>query len=413
VVTGFEQLWTHKEESRLLGFNIFSQVFRSIVGNYGEAAKPRQMHRTLIIFMRLIDIISKKRWNEDLEISRYSIKYMDDTGVFAQSKALVDKKLKAIQTIGTEELGLPMRESKTVYGTQHADNLLGFQVMTDLQVHREPMLDVSENRKAKLKHKRDIICKGTPYPLVVLDQWAGGAYSISELRYPMKAMVRYVSRRRDAYLALGIGYGEMVDYCPFIAASVDAFHRGYESLGPIPLSDYRFVQEYEDLPIDQYDVVVWTDASDYGFGGYIGTTNQWFFGGFSKVDRARTIHWKEAVTPLAWLTTTLRTNPSLVVGKKILIFVDNKSVGFGWANKKYKEITVDSVLQNTFGLMIKYKIFIFTKYIKSKQNYLADSLSRWNVQDFKDVCRRKKFRFTPRPITVPIPAITYPNFVTL
>jgi len=409
VLNGFEQLWTNKQESRLLGFNVFSQVFRSIVGNYGEASKPRQMHRTLIIFMRLMDIVYEKRWNEVLHFAKYSIKYMDDTGIFGQSKEIVDKKLKAIQEVGYDTFGLPMKDSKTVWGTQHAENLLGFQVMTDLKVHRVPMLDVSANRKAKLEHKRAIICSGKPYPLVALDQWAGSAYSISELRYPMKAMVRYVSRRRDHYLALGFQYGDMIDYCPFIAASVDAFHRGYEGLGPIPLEDYKFTVEFKDLPASEYDVVVWTDASDYGFGGYVGTTHEWFYGGFSKADKARTIHWKEAMTPLAWLSTILKTNPELVTGKKVLIFVDNKSVGYGWANKKYKEISVDSVLQMIFSLMIKYKIFIFTRYIKSKQNYLADSLSRWNVQNFKDACRRKHFTFTPRPISVSIPSVIYPK----
>jgi len=64
VLTGFENLWSNKSVTRLWGFNIKSQCFRSLVGNYGDASKPRQMHR--ICLVRLIDIYHYQKWKYDL-----------------------------------------------------------------------------------------------------------------------------------------------------------------------------------------------------------------------------------------------------------------------------------------------------------------------------------------------------------
>jgi len=378
------------------------------VGNYGDASKPRQMHRLLIIYVRLLDIYYKKKWNFDLKLAINSIKYMDDCGIFGGSKQIVEERLKALTEIGTEVFGLPFKKQKTVQATQLHRGLLGLQLDTDLVSKPDVLLQVTENRKAKMEFRRYILCCGKPYRRVALSQWDGCGYSISELRYPMKSLLRYVSNRDREYGRMGIDFMEEVPYCPLIANSVNAFHAGVLSLGPIPLSDYKFVINFKDLPASDYDLVIWTDASSYGYGGYDGNSGEWFYGAWSAKDAPRTIHWKEAMAPLAWLIYALEHFPQRVCGKKILLYIDNESVFYGIINKKYDEMTVDTVLHNMFKLMIQHKIFLFTRYIRSEENFLADALSRWRIAKFKKDCSRFGFTRATSPMRVSIPSLQYP-----
>jgi len=408
IENGFENLWSNREVNRLLGFNIRSQCFKSLVGNYGDASKPRQMHRLLIVLVKLIDIYHKQKWNYDLELAFNSIKYMDDCGIFGGSEDIVNERIKALTEIGEQVFGIPFKDRKTVHATVHHPEFLGLDIDADLQQNKDVMLQVSANRLAKMEHRRRVICSGKPYLRVALSQWDGCGYSISELRYPMKSMLRYVSQRDTQYGLAGVDYMEEVPYCPLIANSVNAFHAGVTSLGPIPLSDYKFVIRFKDIPDEEYDLILWTDACTYGYGGYDGMSGEWFYGGFSKQDIQRSIHWKEAMVPLAWLRHALESFPERVQGKKVLMYIDNDGVHRGIMNKKYDNMSVDTVLQNIFKLMIEHRIFIFAKYIRSEENVLADPLSRWWIDKFKKRCSKYGFTRTSSPISVSIPSLTYP-----
>ena len=125
---------------------------------------------------------------------------------------------------------------------------------------------------------------------------------------------------------------------------------------------------------------IFTDASDFGCGGYFG--NSWFAivyaGSFSPL-KEQSINWRELHTAVKALITWA---PS-IAGDKVIFHIDNM-VTCHLLNKLYSPIPTLMELVRVWCLTIEaHSIEVSVAYISTEDNHLADSLSRGDIAHFK------------------------------
>ena len=145
-----------------------------------------------------------------------------------------------------------------------------------------------------------------------------------------------------------------------------------------------------------FDIVMYTDASEKdtvkAFGG-IDTTGSWFMGSFFDNKFIKLIKTGTKLINLFELVAIvigIDRNKEIYSHKSILIRCDNECAlswietqraSFDTITEKY----VNIILKYLFKILIKYKIYITGKRIKSKDNTYADNLSRLDPYPFKKV----------------------------
>ena len=125
---------------------------------------------------------------------------------------------------------------------------------------------------------------------------------------------------------------------------------------------------------------IFTDASDYGCGGYF--DDSWFAivytGSFSAL-RDQSINWRELHTAVKALVTWA---PS-IAGSRVIFHIDNM-VTCHLLNKLYSPIPPLMELVRAWCLTIEaHSIEVCVVYISTEDNYLADSLSRGDIDQFR------------------------------
>ena len=141
------------------------------------------------------------------------------------------------------------------------------------------------------------------------------------------------------------------------------------------------------IKCDRIDIVIYTDASGLGFGGYVEAPYDYFFGIWSNSICIPCKHSEQGPTfdnvsasisqKELWpilisckrLATTLR-------GKNFLIYTDNQSVQSMINSGKSKDIHAMSMLREIFWICFVYNFNLSAKYIKGIENVQADFLSR-------------------------------------
>ena len=141
---------------------------------------------------------------------------------------------------------------------------------------------------------------------------------------------------------------------------------------------------------------VYTDASDYGFGGVWG--DQWFglaYTGQLAELGSRSINWRElhvAVRALATWGPVLRES-------KVMFHIDNQ-VTCHVLNKLYTPVKELMELVRLWCLLVEeYSIVIAVVYINTNDNTLADAISRGEIDTFKSVHSGSPARVWPTPIS--------------
>ena len=305
--------------------------------------------------------------------------------------------LKWVIKIGKEEFGIKMKTEKLVWATKHVEKFLGFQIFTNFE-HNNVLIDISQDRKAKLKARGNILCKNKEYKFITLFQWQGSAFSLAEVRWPLKSMVRTVTRKIKYELNKGTRYHQVIKNEPLVASTISVFNETVLKLGPMCLQDYSAIKNYKLLNPNYYDFISFTDASDEGYGGIIANTGDWFFGAWNKQQKIKNIDWREAITAVS----ALNYYKNLFFDKKVLLYIDNKPVHYGMVNKKYDNIYVDIVIQKGFEICINHKILFLSEYLTSDDNWLADDLSRFRITAFKRKCYKKRIKIKTNHLILPL-----------
>ena len=399
---GFEQLWVPTYDWPLLGIKIGKRTFVSTVGSYGSASKPKQMHTLLVILTELIEIVCLHKYNLKFNFNDYTIKYMDDTGFFYSSKEKCSKALYWFVKIAREEFGIQIRDSKVVPTTQHMNKFLGFDIVAN---HNEPYVQLTKDRLAKLQVKTDLILTNK-FPFVTLHQWNGCMNTIAGLRWPVRAMLRVITRfimkcREDQ----SISYKQIISVPHNILNHVRTCNYIIQTTGQIPISSYTLHTQLAKLKANNFDYILYTDASTPGLGGLCAQTGHWVSQNWDNKLINKHINFKEALIMCSFVESLTH----ILKNKVVMIRIDNKPVHDGFVAKKFKNPEIDAILFHLFTICAKFNIVLYSDWIETNHNPFADDLSRNKMHQFFTRCRLHQI--DPQPLkTFSLSHINYEFF---
>ena len=413
IENGFENLFVPPADRRLLGINIHGILMRSWVGEYGEAAKPKQMHTLLIILIQILDIVAIRVYGKNFQLVNCVLKYMDDGGVFSPSQHLGNSIMNFIIQHSWTYFGLKMKNSKIKWCMTSIDRFLGFTFNHDLTTANDSTIDICADRKAKLKYKALIIIHAhkskTSIPFIILHQFHGSCMSVSEIRWPLKALTRCITRFITDYQAEKVGLMDPIYPTQSLINTVISITNIILYSAPVTVAFYESTLYDHNIHEYSFQHHIYTDSSDTGWGGIDLTTGAWWFGFWSQsIVKDKTIHWKEAMAA----TTALVHFAPKFTNKRILLRVDNESVHYGFINKKYKQTEVDIIINYAYQMAAAKKFYFFSKWISTTDNKLADLLSRFKLAEFKKWCSSKNISIQLQPCPVKIPPIDFSQYIT-
>ena len=122
---------------------------------------------------------------------------------------------------------------------------------------------------------------------------------------------------------------------------------------------------------------LFTDASDIGFGGYLGP--KWFAQKWS--GRWKGLH--ISVRELFPIIVALELWSQILHNKRIRFYSDNIAVVYVINKKTSKDKHIMSLLRRLVTQALKYNIVFEADHIPGSQNVIADKLSRFQLQDLK------------------------------
>ena len=124
-----------------------------------------------------------------------------------------------------------------------------------------------------------------------------------------------------------------------------------------------------------------TDASGSGLGIYYNGVA--ISGVFSNDLVLTPIHVKEALTVLAAIVIFR----NKLTGKNVKLYCDNLAFVCAYANRWSSDIKMMSIVYKLVLICVKFKINLFIEYINTKNNILADLLSRFKYNAFYNYCQ--------------------------
>ncbi len=124
-------------------------------------------------------------------------------------------------------------------------------------------------------------------------------------------------------------------------------------------------------------IASYTDACDIGGGWICGRDFDYFRFSDSQIKDWH-INQKETYTVLHMLY-TLR---SSLTGSKVMIYIDNTTAMYALRKKWSKSKCIMRFVYRLCLLMIKYKIFVWVRWIPTDDNIAADALSRFDITTF-------------------------------
>lgn len=384
IQNGFENLWIPVRERKFLGVNIHGMTMVSIVGEYGEASKPLQMHTLLVCAMYIIQEIVRKKYNIKIDIVGRTIKYMDDFSAWDGTKMEVDRGMYWIIFILDKHLGVKCKAAKTIWGSPEIE-FLGI-LNNGLGIKFK--VGITQDRKAKLIYRGKFIIARKQVALVNYDKFHGCGMSAAVVHWPLKSLLRNISmfikyqvhvlkKERTDMVMANRNINETIKFVMC-------------AMGYIKNKELDDILDYKRLFLDKqtrYDFVIHTDASTEGAGVFILNNGHWGFYKWPQKITHKEIQWGEAIIILM----TILTFKEMFKGKKLRIWVDNEPVKDGFVNKKHGNIKVDKIIYQTYLECIKHDIFIRFDWIPTDDNIFADKLSRLDIKGFKNRARYHGF----------------------
>ena len=211
---------------------------------------------------------------------------------------------------------------------------------------------VTDKRKAKLKRMRETILRGTVTSVLTLQKFTGICCSmilaIRASKLYTTACNRAISRAtRNNELIIPV-CGELrdeVEYWNFLDT---------------------WTQPFPWLSESHISLQIASDSSEYKWGAvYKSADDERSFSDFWSQDQLSfPIMVKEALA----LKNALNSLGTVLTGKRIMAFVDNKSVVFAWSNQTSRNSQLNTVLKEIFQFTLQYNCALEVTYIPSKSN---------------------------------------------
>ena len=85
-------------------------------------------------------------------------------------------------------------------------------------------------------------------------------------------------------------------------------------------------------------------------------------------------------------------------GFRIHLYIDNENAELALINKDIRNEKSHKLLIRICETMMKYKFELFADRISTKDNILADALSRFKINKFKALCNAKDIALDPAPM---------------
>ena len=161
------------------------------------------------------------------------------------------------------------------------------------------------------------------------------------------------------------------------------------------LSGTAYLMFYDRNLTSAPDFELYTDAaSTVGFGGYFRT--EWFMSEWSEEIRKmqdQSMAFLElypiVVAAILW--------GHLWHGKKILFHCDNQATVEIIKKGRSKCITIAPLMRRLIWCAAKYNFMIYAKHVQGVKNYIADSLSRFKLQEFRKAAPQAQLLPKPCP----------------
>ena len=399
VQNGFEHLFCDQFTQSLQGVHALGDYYMSLVATYGDASRPFQMHNLLKILVKLIEIYLKIELDICMDLNAFTIKYMDDLGLFGPSKDMVNQMIDYVTKIGWKVFGIPFKEVKTVRATKHLKKFLGYELDFRHKAKSHYYISPARDTIDKLVYRAKVIIKDATFPLRTITAWLGSAYNIAYLKYPLKSMCRAIEIIHQNYL-LTHDYADIVVHNSQLSLLINTVTIQLKDMTPMTLDKYKFIDFSHTWLKNQPDFTWYSDASDWGY-GLIDTdkgvycAEAWPKGYKDRIDV------REALAPLAYL----RSYGHKYRNKMIHLWIDNKPVMHGIIKKRYSYIKVDIIIHEIFKECMKYDILMRVDYINTKDNKLADYLSRKRMDLFHEEIQKQNIKLnnymTRLPLYIP------------
>ena len=353
----FRQIGLAKQDVGFLGYSIFGLKFFDMKQPYGIASAAANCQS---FAQHLIWILENYKLPENLR--NIILVHIDDFSLPGKTKEEALLLMKAFDNL-CKELNVKVSTDKNVDVTQIAE-LYGF-----IWNLKKKTVGIPKKKREELKNMIKLVIKYEIISGRALEALCGKIMHWSQLYKPAKPL---------CYNMLG-----------FIFKNIrhdKKLKLKWFKLPKIIIKDLHFWLKYLDL-IEEVDMIriIQTpsiqimgssDASNFGAGFCIGSA--WSFYKFTNAHKKSLhINQKEAHVVL----TAIETLKHQLTGRRLILMVDNTSVFYAMCKRWAKPRLMPFVYEVSLKMM-EYKIDIWFEWIPTQCNVLADTLSRFKLQEF-------------------------------
>ena len=155
----------------------------------------------------------------------------------------------------------------------------------------------------------------------------------------------------------------------------------------------------------EHTIPCYTDASNKGYGIFY--NGHWLYGAFEKHEVKTDDQNNICDRELFPILIAARTFGPEWTGRQILFYIDNTNACQAIAKKDIRMKTAHALLVQICEAMMEFQFELVSFYIKTKDNILADSLSRFEFKKFKAHCNVKQIDYDQYP--TPFQRPTFPK----
>ena len=311
------------------------------------------------------------------------VNYLDDFYFCALATAMCNFQVQSFLNI-CKEIGFPVSMEKTYWGTQLL-SFLGFLIDT---VKGLVCIPADKVQRALILIDEMVMKKKTT--VKQLQKLCGFLNFLCRCIVPGRVFTRRLYAKT--------GSNMKAHYHVNINAEMKEDLRVCKNFLQEPVVYCRpFIDYTEILSAD--DIDLYTDASGkIGCGGIF--IDKWFQFRWEKhfLQRCKpSIEFLElfavAIAVLAWAP--------LLENRRICLFVDNETVKNIINNSSSSWKNCMTLVRKIVACCLSYNLRVFAKWVKTKDNFFADALSRFQSARFKYLCRKHHKHFTQESETMP------------
>ena len=362
----FRQLSLIEHERLNVGYSVFGMHWIDNKQTFGLAGSPKACQTTTKAILWILD--NKKLSPKEIHLKNNSEAYIDDFTLTAKSLLDIKRLEKLFDELCTE-LGIELKHSKSIHA-QSKGTVYGIEWDLKNQtasIPRDKFEQLIKFINSAIKNKRITVR--------AMEALCGKIMHYAQLNKLAKVlcfrMIQFIYNNiRD----------KKMNKLKILSLSDEVIQDlKWWRLYAMHMKTVKISQI---LGINTGTVICYTDASDKGAGWY-SNTGHWSFYEFDDETIKMPINLKELHTVFSMIK-TMATEFS---GKKIIIYIDNKTAVSCIIRKWSKSKLMMKIIYDLSLLMLRYKIQIHVEWISTCFNVLADTLSRFKIKEFHEWIR--------------------------